>query len=503
MDNSNSKFGKPNYDGNRSPNKPLQLRKKSDLLNNDRKSYGSNSYDDNRKPSYGDNGNRSTNQPTRFNPNSGNSFHSDNNERYGNNNRYENNERYGNEKREYNSGERRNNYGNNRYGNNERYGNEKREYNGGEGRNNFGNNRYENNERYGNEKREYNSGEGRNNFGNNRYENNERYGNEKREYNSGERRNNYGNDNRYGNNREGGNRLNFNPNPNRFEKPRGSYQQDNSRHSDGNKKIVFRQRKNTAEGKERKSFSPYRQEVDLSKPVRLNKYLANAGICSRREADEYIQAGVISVNGEIITELGTKILPTDKVMFHEQLVRTERRIYLILNKLKDYVTTVEDTHERKTVMDLVKNACSERIYPVGRLDRNTTGVLLFTNDGDLAARLTHPKYEKKKIYDVVLDKELTDEDFNKILNEGIELEDGVIKADDLAFIKEDNRTKVGIEIHSGKNRIVRRIFDKLGYKVKYLDRVYFAGLTKKNLPRGKYRFLTGKEISTLKMGAYE
>jgi 23S rRNA pseudouridine2605 synthase len=190
-------------------------------------------------------------------------------------------------------------------------------------------------------------------------------------------------------------------------------------------------------------------------------------------------------------------------MFHEQTVRTERKIYLILNKPKDYVTTVEDTHDRKTVMDLVKTACSERIYPVGRLDRNTTGVLLFTNDGDLAARLTHPKYEKKKIYDVLLDKDLTEEDFNKILNEGIELDDGVIKVDDLAYVKEDNRKKVGIEIHSGKNRVVRRLFDRLGYKVRHLDRVYFAGLTKKNLPRGKFRFLNGKEIGTLKMGAYE
>jgi len=454
MENSNPKFGKPNYDGNRSSNNPLLLRKKSDLFNNsDRKNHNSSYNNDNRKPSYGNNKQHSGDHPNRFNPNSGNSFHSNNSERYGN------------ERREYNNDERRNNFGNNRYGNNDRYGSEKREYNSGERRNNYGNN--------------------------------DRYGNEKREYNSGERRNNYGN------NRDG-NRPSYNPNPNRFEKPRGSYQQNNdSRYDDGNKKIVFRQRKNTEEKKERKSFSAYKEEIDLTKPVRLNKYLANAGVCSRREADEYIQAGVISVNGEVASELGTKILPTDKVMFHQQLVRTERKIYLILNKPKDYVTTVEDTHDRKTVMDLVKTACAERIYPVGRLDRNTTGVLLFTNDGDLAARLTHPKYEKKKIYDIILDKELTDEDFDKILNEGVELEDGIMKADNLAFTKEGNRKKVGIEIHSGKNRIVRRIFDKLGYKVRYLDRTYFAGLTKKNLSRGKFRFLTGKEISMLKMGAYE
>lgn len=319
------------------------------------------------------------------------------------------------------------------------------------------------------------------------------YGNERRSYNNGPRRENQGR----------GGRSSYNPN--RFDKPRNNYQQqDNDRYDENNKKVVFRKRKKSLEeGQERKHFTPYHEEVDLTKPLRLNKFLANAGVCSRREADDYIQAGVISVNGEIVTELGTKILPTDKVMFHEQPVHSERKIYLILNKPKDFVTTVEDTHERKTVMDLVKNACSERIYPVGRLDRNTTGVLLFTNDGDLAARLTHPKYEKKKIYEVTLDKDFEEVDFDKVLNEGITLEDGVIKADALAYVREDNKTKVGIEIHSGKNRIVRRIFDSLGYKVKALDRVYFAGLTKKNLPRGRYRFLTGKEISMLKMGAYE
>jgi len=242
--------------------------------------------------------------------------------------------------------------------------------------------------------------------------------------------------------------------------------------------------------------------VDLTKPLRLNKFLANAGICSRREADEYIQAGVISVNGEIVTEMGVKVLLTDKVMFHDQPVRSERKVYLLLNKPKDCVTTSEDTHDRLTVLDLVKNACSERIYPVGRLDRNTTGVLLLTNDGDLASKLTHPKYDKKKIYHATLDKPLQAEDFESIMT-GVSLDDGVIAADALEFVKEGDLKQVGIEIHSGQNRVVRRIFEKLGYKIIRLDRVYFAGLTKKSLPRGKYRFLNEREISMLKMGAHE
>ena len=310
----------------------------------------------------------------------------------------------------------------------------------------------------------------------------------------------YGNQNRGG---MYGNRDGRPASPNRFPQQRAGQSQGDARYDENNKKVVFRKRKNSVEGQERKHFSPYREEVDLTKPIRLNKFLANAGVCSRREADDYIQAGVITVNGVVVSELGAKVLPTDKVMFHDQPVHAERKIYLVLNKPKDYVTTVEDTHERRTVMDLVKNACSERIYPVGRLDRNTTGVLLFTNDGDLAAALTHPKFEKKKIYHVTLDRELEEADFNKILNEGVELDDGLIKADDLAYVKDEDKRQVGIEIHSGKNRIVRRIFDRVGYKVIRLDRVYFAGLTKKNLSRGKYRFLTGKEISMLKMGAYE
>jgi 23S rRNA pseudouridine2605 synthase len=242
--------------------------------------------------------------------------------------------------------------------------------------------------------------------------------------------------------------------------------------------------------------------IDPNAPIRLNKFLANAGICSRREADEYIKAGVISVNGQISNELGVKVLPTDKVMFHEQPVQTERKIYILLNKQRDYVTTVDDPKERNTVLDLVKGACRERIYPVGRLDRSTTGVLLLTNDGDLSSKLTHPKYNKKKIYHVHLDKPLTKADMETILK-GFELEDGEIHADDIQYVREDDRKEVGIEIHSGRNRIVRRIFDHLGYRVKRLDRVFFAGLTKKNLPRGKWRFLTQNEVNMLRMGAFE
>ena len=241
---------------------------------------------------------------------------------------------------------------------------------------------------------------------------------------------------------------------------------------------------------------------DPNEPLRLNKFLANAGICSRREADEYIQAGVVSVNGEVVTELGTKILRTDVVKFHDQPVTIEKKVYVLLNKPKDYVTTSDDPQQRKTVMDLVKNACPERIYPVGRLDRNTTGVLLLTNDGDLASKLTHPKYLKKKIYHVYLDKNVTAHDLQQIA-EGIQLEDGEIKADDVQYAHPTDKKQVGIEIHSGKNRIVRRIFESLGYRVQKLDRVQFAGLTKKNLKRGDWRYLTEEEVDRLRMGAYE
>jgi 23S rRNA pseudouridine2605 synthase len=288
--------------------------------------------------------------------------------------------------------------------------------------------------------------------------------------------------------------------------PKSEYRE--TRFDDRRDGVSFRKRNSddsydpNAKYSQKKQLAFKKNTIDFTKPVRLNKFIANAGICSRREADEYIQAGVISVNGQIVTELGVKVMLTDKVMFHEQPVHSERKVYLLLNKPKDCVTTSEDTHERLTVLDLVKNACSERIYPVGRLDRNTTGVLLLTNDGDLASKLTHPKYDKKKVYHVTLDKPLEEVDYTTILS-GVALEDCTIAADALEYVKEGDPKQVGIEIHSGQNRVVRRIFEKLGYKVIRLDRVFFAGLTKKNLPRGKFRFLTLKEVEMLKMGAHE
>jgi 23S rRNA pseudouridine2605 synthase len=236
--------------------------------------------------------------------------------------------------------------------------------------------------------------------------------------------------------------------------------------------------------------------------VRLNKYIAAAGICSRREADQLISAGLISVNGHRVTELGTKVNPGDEVRYNGERIRGERKVYLLLNKPKDYVTTTDDPRERKTVMLLVRDACRERIYPVGRLDRNTTGVLLFTNDGDLAKKMTHPSHNKKKIYHVFLNKGLSGSDIKK-LEAGITLDDGFIQPDAISYVSREHKREIGLEIHSGRNRIVRRMFESLGYHVDKLDRVYFGGLTKKNLPRGKWRFLSEREINRLKMNAYE
>ncbi len=247
----------------------------------------------------------------------------------------------------------------------------------------------------------------------------------------------------------------------------------------------------------------YKEEhYDPNEPIRLNKYLANAGVCSRRDADKYIEAGVVTVNGEVVKELGTKVLRTDEVKFHDTPVKIEKKVYVLLNKPKGYVTTSEDPQNRKTVMDLVSDACQERIYPVGRLDRNTTGVLLLTNDGELASKLTHPKFLKKKIYHVTCDKNVSAADMRQIA-EGINLDDGDIRADDIEYASPTDKKQVGIEIHSGRNRIVRRIFESLGYHVVKLDRVYFAGLTKKNVRRGDWRYLTEKEVSMLRMGAFE
>ncbi len=297
-----------------------------------------------------------------------------------------------------------------------------------------------------------------------------------------------------------------------YGQPRGGYQQRGGygqpRQQGGYNKQHSGYRQHTADYDPNAKYSfkkriEYKEEnYDPNEPIRLNKFLANAGVCSRREADEFIQAGVVTVNGQVVTELGTKVLRTDEVKFHDAPVTPEKKVYVLLNKPKDYVTTSDDPQQRKTVMDLVKGACPERIYPVGRLDRNTTGVLLLTNDGDMASKLTHPKFLKKKIYHVHLDKNVTAYDMQQIA-EGITLEDGDIKADDIQYADPVDKKQVGVEIHSGKNRIVRRIFESLGYKVTKLDRVQFAGLTKKNLRRGDWRYLTEEEVDRLRMGAYE
>ena len=257
-----------------------------------------------------------------------------------------------------------------------------------------------------------------------------------------------------------------------------------------------------------KSPKPYANVSDfdsyqtpIQEEVRLNKFIANSGVCSRREADTMIQAGVVTVNGEVVTELGTKVnVLKDEVRFNGETLRGEAKVYLVMNKPKGFVTTASDPHAEKTVMDLIK-ACPSRVYPVGRLDKATTGVLMFTNDGEIAERLTHPSYDKKKIYQVILNKPLTEESREKILS-GIELQDGEISADALEYIDTEDHRKLGIEIHSGKNRIVRRIFESQGYEVRALDRVYFAGLTKKGLKKGEWRYLSEGEVNILKMGAY-
>ena len=258
--------------------------------------------------------------------------------------------------------------------------------------------------------------------------------------------------------------------------------------------------------KEKKTARPVRKSgkeaaADSREGIRLNKYIANSGLCSRREADTYISTGLVSINDKIITELGTKVYPDDIVKFNGETIRNEEKVYIVMNKPKDFVTTVSDPHAKDTVVGLVKNKCSARVFPVGRLDKATTGVLLLTNDGDMADKLMHPSYEKKKIYHVFLNKRLKGTDMAALLN-GITLEDGFIKADSISYVDNDE-TQVGVEIHSGRNRIIRRMFEHLGYKIKKLDRVYFAGLTKKNLRRGQWRFLTKDEIAMLKMGSYE
>ena len=349
-------------------------------------------------------------------------------------------------------------------------------------------------EQNGGYNRGYNNDGGYNNRGynndggynNNRggYYNNNRGGYGDNGYNGGYNRDNNG-DGGYNNNRGGGFNNNrgggFNNNNRGGGRPQNKRKQGNIGHRQIEYKSVM---------------------VDPNEDIRLNKYLANAGVCSRREADELIQAGAVSVNGTPITELGTKIKRGDKVLIGDQLVAPDKLVYILLNKPKGCVTSTDDPNAKLTVMKLVERACKERIYPVGRLDKPTTGVLLLTNDGDLASKLTHPMYNKKKIYQVTLNKELTEEDMATIAA-GIDLEDGPIKPDEVSYVDEADHKKIGIEIHSGRNRIVRRIFDKLGYRVMRLDRVFFAGLTKKGLKRGEWRFLTEREVSMLRMGAFE
>ena len=342
------------------------------------------------------------------------------------------------------------------------------------------------------------------------------YNNQNRQggYNNQNRQGGYNNQNRQGGynnqNRQGGynnqNRQGGYNNQNR----QGGYNNQNRQggYNNQNRRYNNNQNNNGFPGRG-KSFTPRPKRIEYEMPIpdpneqiRLNKFMSNAGICSRREADEFIQQGLVKVNGQVVTELGTKISHSDVVEYDEKVVALESKCYILLNKPKDCVTTSDDPNGRTTVMDLVKGACNERIYPVGRLDRNTTGVLLLTNDGDLASKLTHPKYVKKKIYHVWCDRDIAEEDMQRIAD-GIELEDGPIHADAISYATETDRNQAGIEIHSGRNRIVRRIFESLGYHVTKLDRVYFAGLTKKNLPRGRWRYLTQEEVNFLKMGSFE
>ena len=282
---------------------------------------------------------------------------------------------------------------------------------------------------------------------------------------------------------------------------------DNTDSSSSNSNYQGRDNRSNYQNNDRNNYSKRRNQKDNRNPenrdsTRLNKFIANSGICSRREADEYIKSGLVKINGEIITILGTRVNPSDEVRFNDQVIKSEKKVYIVLNKPKDYIATVDDPFAKKTVVDLIHGACKERVYPVGRLDRNTTGVLLLTNDGELTKKLTHPRFEKKKIYYVGLDRVITRKEMEQIV-EGIKLDDEFVKADAVSFVDETDKRLVGIEIHSGQNRVVRRIFEYLNFEVVKLDRVYFAGLTKRNLKRGEWRYLSEKEIYMLKMGAYE
>ena len=436
-----------------------------------------------------------------FNTQEGN-HQSDSQERHqGSYNSYGNNRPY--QPRPYNNN-RQGGYGNNRYSNNQggynRYNNNNNRYNNYQPRP-MANPQLEGEPQSAAEGSVTNTAEGENAGG---YQPRPQYN----RYNQGGYNNN---GNHYNNNRQGG--YNNNRPQGGYNNRQGGYNNNrqggyNNNRPQGFKKPNPRQNQyGMPQGG--RSFTPRPRRIEYEVPVpdpneqiRLNKFMANAGLCSRREADEYIQQGLIKVNGEVVTELGTKISHNDVVEYNDKVVTLESKCYILLNKPKDCVTTSDDPNGRLTVMDLVKGACEERIYPVGRLDRNTTGVLLLTNDGDLASKLTHPKFVKKKIYHVWTDKDIAEEDMQRIAD-GIELEDGPIHADAISYATETDRNQAGIEIHSGRNRIVRRIFESLGYHVTKLDRVYFAGLTKKNLPRGRWRYLTQEEVNFLKMGSFE
>jgi 23S rRNA pseudouridine2605 synthase len=474
-----------------------------------RKSYGDregkSSYGD-RKKSYGDREEKSS--------------YGDRKKSYGDR---EEKSSYGDRKKSYGDREEKSSYGDRKksYGDREgksSYGDRKKSYGDREGKSSYGDRKKSYGDReekssYGDRKKSFGDHDGKSSYGDRKKSFGDRegkssYSDRKKSYGDREEKGSYGDRKKTFGNSEGESterKKNFAPRG----RAKTSYIDKEFKDDDN---FDFKEYKNDKK-RGQKSKTDYtritkrpRKKSGDSKPqpndegmIRLNKFIANTGVCSRREADELISTGVISVNGKVVTELGTKIYPTDKVQYGEQTLAQEKLVYLLLNKPKDYITTVDDPEKRNTVMELVDNATKERIYPVGRLDRNTTGLLLFTNDGELTLKLTHPKNGIKKIYHVMVDQNFKAEDMKK-MREGFELEDGYIKVDDIQFVGDSgNKKDIGVEIHSGKNRIVRRMFEALGYKVVKLDRVMFAGLTKKDLSRGKWRFLTPKEVNFLKM----
>lgn len=454
------------------------------------RSYGDNSYG----RSYSDNEHRSYNSDGTHNRSYGDNEHRS----YGTGRGYGDRQQRSGYGRSYGDGEHRS------YGSD---GGERRSYGNGE-RRSYGTGRsYGDRPQRPSYGRSYGDSE-RRNYGDGEQQQQRNYNGDSRSYESGERRS-YGAERGYGERQQrtdnGGTRrparsfANGRPKPAPKPKPRKkkkSYQFTEIDEAGVNRMVNRRPQLDASRYSDFDGAAP-----EIKEEIRLNKFIANSGVCSRREADTYIQAGIVTVNGEVVTELGTKVnVLNDDVRFNGERLKGEEKVYIVMNKPKGYVTTASDPHAEKTVMDLLKG-CTARVYPVGRLDKNTTGVLMFTNDGEIAEKLTHPSYDKKKIYQVILDHELSQDDYEKIL-QGIELSDGTIAADELEYIDENDHRRLGIEIHSGKNRIVRRIFEALGYDVRALDRVYFAGLTKKGVSKGEWRYLTEGEVNILKMGAY-